>query len=271
MSSVLEDVKYQVAIANRVLSAMGLATGHRLSLGHASMRVPGQPDRFVVKGRGYKLDALPAMLPENMILCNLEGHMIDGPPGSTQCFEVKIHSCIYKTRPDVNAVVHVHPTFVVLMSVLGRPIRPMAQEGIQLVARPLPVYPHVRTVQTDDEGMDHAQYLGKHKAVLLQGHGATTTGADLEEAVMNMLHLEEQAKMNYYAMSAAGPDHPYINDALIAEMSDRTPLAELPHFREPIERAKGQPRVGGVWQYYTRQVAQDMAPLSRPDNQEQGK
>ncbi len=258
MAGILDDVKRQVAIANRILSAMGLATGHRLSLGHASMRVPGQPEKFVVKGRGYKLDALPAMLPENMILCDTDGNMLDGPPGSTQCFEVKIHSCIFKTRPEVNAVVHVHPTFVVLMSVLGRDIRPMAQEGIHLVAKPLPVYPHVRTVQSDDEGMDHAKYLGNHKAVLLQGHGATTTGADLEEAVMNMLHLEEQAKMNYYAMTAMGPDHPCIPDALIDEMSNRTPLAELPHFREPIERAKGPPRVGGVWHYYTRQVSQDM-------------
>ena len=154
MTGILEDVKRQVAIANRILSAMGLATGHRLSLGHASMRVPEKPDQFVVKGRGYKLDALPAKLPENMILCDTEGRMLDGPPGSTQCFEVKIHSCVYKTRPEVNAVVHVHPTFVVLMSVLGRTIRPMAQEGVQLVAKPLPVYPHTRTVQSDEEGME---------------------------------------------------------------------------------------------------------------------
>jgi ribulose-5-phosphate 4-epimerase/fuculose-1-phosphate aldolase len=258
MKGILDDVKRQVAIANRILSAMGLATGHRLSLGHASMRVPGKPNQFVVKGRGYQLDALPAMLPENMILCDTDGNMLEGPPGSTQCFEVKIHSCIFKTRPEVNAVVHVHPTFVVLMSVLGRRIRPMAQEGIHLVAKALPVYPHTRTVQSDEEGMDHAKYLGKHKAVLLQGHGATTTGADLEEAVMNMLHLEEQARMNYYAMTAAGPDHPCIPDALIEEMSNRTPLAELSHFREPIARAKGQPRVGGVWQYYVRQVSEDM-------------
>lgn len=75
---------------------------------------------------------------------------------------------------------------------------------------------------------------------------------------MNMLHLEEQAKMNYYAMSAVGPDHPWIPDALIAEMHDRTPLADLPHFREPIARAQGQPRVGGVWQWYVRQVTQDL-------------
>jgi hypothetical protein len=35
-------------------------------------------------------------------------------------------------------------------------------------------------------------------------------------------------------------------------------MAELPHFREPFARANGQPRVAGVWQYYTAHVSQDL-------------
>src|SRR5919202_6249191 len=113
MPSELDQVKYDVAVANRVLVELGFATGVLASLGHASMRVPSQPDRFVVKGRGYKIDALAAMQPEDMVVCDLEGYKVDGPPGSTQCFEVKMHSCIYRARPDVQAVVHVHPRYTV--------------------------------------------------------------------------------------------------------------------------------------------------------------
>ena len=258
MADTLADVKYQVAVANRVLWALGLASGVTASLGHASLRVPGQPDRFVVKGRGYKMDALAAMRPEDMVVCDTEGYFIDGPIGSTQCFEVKMHSCMYKLYPDVQSVVHVHPRFAVLLTTLGQQIKPMCQEGIQLVRTPLPMYPHVKTIQTDAEGMEVATLIKGYKAVLLQGHGATTIGNTLEEAVMNMLQLEEQARMNYYALSAFGPNYPAIPDALIAEMSGRTPLAELPHFQEPIARAAGQPRVGGVWQYYTAEVAKDL-------------
>ena len=64
MAETLADVKYQVAVANRVLWVLGLASGVTASLGHASWRVPEQPDRFVVKGRGYAMDALAAMRPE---------------------------------------------------------------------------------------------------------------------------------------------------------------------------------------------------------------
>jgi ribulose-5-phosphate 4-epimerase/fuculose-1-phosphate aldolase len=258
MADTLADVKYKVAVANRVLWALGLATGVTASLGHASLRVPGQPDRFVVKGRGYQMDALVAMRPEDMVVCDTEGYFIEGPPGSTQCFEVKMHSCIYKLYPEVQSVVHVHPRFTVLLTTLGQAIKPMCQEGIQLVRQPLPMYPHVKTIQTDAEGMEVATLLKGGNAVLLQGHGATTTGHALEESVMNMLQLEEQARMNYYALSALGPNYPAIPEALIAEMSGRTPLAELPHFKDPIARAAGQPRVGGVWQYYTAEVSKDL-------------
>jgi ribulose-5-phosphate 4-epimerase/fuculose-1-phosphate aldolase len=106
--------------------------------------------------------------------------------------------------------------------------------------------------------MEVATLIKGSKALLLQGHGATTTGYDLEESVMNILQLEEQARMNYYAPSALGPNYPAIPDAVIAEMSSRTPLAELPHFKDPIARASGQPRVGGVWQYYTAEVSKDL-------------
>lgn len=257
MSS-LDDVKHEVAIANRVLWATGLSAGVTAALGHASLRVPDQPDRFVVKGRGYKMDALSHMRPELMVVCDIDGNYIDGPPGSTQCFEVKMHSSIYKLYPDVQSVVHVHPRHTVLMSTLGKPIKPMCQEGIDLVRRPLPVYPHVKTVVTDEEGMDVARLIDGYQAVLLQGHGATTTGASLDAAVMNMLHLEEQARMNFWALSAVGPDYASVPDASIEETHNRPDMAQLPHFQAPFAAAKGTPRVNGVWQYYVAQVSEGL-------------
>jgi len=257
MSTTLEDVKYQVAIANRVLAELGLATGALASLGHASWRVPSQPDTFVVKGRGYEIDALATMRPEDMVVCDLEGYKIDGPPGSTQCREVKMHSCIYKARPDVQSVVHVHPRYVVVMSVLQATLVPMCQEGIQLVRTPLPVYPHVKTVWSDEEGMEVARLLGNNRAIILQGHGASTVGDGLEQSVTTMLQLEEQAKMNWYAYCAAGPDHARIPDAMIDEMTNRTPVRQLPHFQESAAQER-QALEGGVWAYYAWKVSRDL-------------
>jgi ribulose-5-phosphate 4-epimerase/fuculose-1-phosphate aldolase len=250
-----EQTKYEVAVANRVLAELGLATGVLASLGHTSVRVPGSPDRFVVKGRGYAVDALAAMQPEDMIVCDLDGFKVEGPPGTMQCFEVKMHSCIYKTHPEVQSVTHVHPRYTVLMSTLQAGLRPMCQEGAQLVSKPLPVYHHVKTVQTDDEGTEVAALLGDSKAVLLEGHGAATVGATAEESVMTMLQLEEQARMNWYGYCAAGPDYRSLPGELIEEMTDRVPAAELPHFKDVFVGS----RVGGVWKYYSDKVSSDLA------------
>ena len=248
-----EDVKYEVCVANRILAELGLATGVLASLGHSSMRVPEAPDRFVVKGRGYEIDALASVRPDQMIVCDLDGNWMEGPPGSTQCFEVKMHSCIYKMYPEIKSVTHVHPRFSVVMGVLQARLMPMCQEGAELVSKPLPVWPHTKTVQTDEEGTEVATLLGGGPAILLEGHGATTTGSSLEESVMNMLWLEEQARMNWYAYCAAGPDHRSIPEEHVKEMSGRTPLAQLPHFAEPMR--DHTPRVGGVWSFYS-QVAE---------------
>lgn len=254
----LDDVKREVAIANRMLAELGLATGVLASLGHASMRVPSQPDTFVVKGRGYEIDALAAMRPEDMVVCDLEGFKVGGPPNATQCFEVKMHSCIYKARPEVQSVVHIHGRFTVVMTVLQAKIEPACQEGATLFQEPLPMYPHVKTVVSDREGTEVAKLLGDSWAILLQGHGATTTGNSLEESVMRMMWLEEQAKMNWYLYCAAGPNHPIVPHELVAEMENREPRSEMAHFAEMNQRPGGAPRVGGVWQYYSRKVSTDI-------------
>jgi L-fuculose-phosphate aldolase len=250
MNSDREDVKCEVAAANRVLANLGLATGLRAALGHASMRVPSEPNHFFVKGREYEFDALAIMEPDDMVMCDTEGFLIAGRTGLTQCSEVKIHACIYKTHPAIQAVVHVHPRYTILMSILTRALKPMCQEGAQLVRHRLPIYPHVKTIQTDAEGMEVANLLGDSPAILLLGHGAVTTGKSLSEAVMGMAQLEEQARMNYLAYSAQGKDYVSLPDDLVGEMSNRSPLYEQPHFKDVL---KGRaPKRDGTWNYQKR-------------------
>jgi len=257
MNSELDDMKREVAAANRALANLGLATGLTAALGHASMRVPSQPHHFFVKGREYEFDALAVMEPDDMVMCNTDGFLIAARAGLTQCSEVKIHACIYKLRPDVNAIVHVHPRYTILMSVLTGRLKPMRQEGAQLLRRPLPIYPHVKTIQSDEEGMEVANLLAGEPAILLRGHGAVTTGKSPSEAVMSMAHLEEQAQMNYLAYCAEGKDHAYLQDDVLDEMLNRTPLYEQPHFKDVLKGR--EPQRDGTWNYQKRAALRDKA------------
>ena len=205
MSREIDEIKYEVAMATRILSHMGLATGVTAALGHVSMRVPNQPELFVVKGRGYAIDALEEMQYYDMIVCDLDGYKVDGPARSTQCSEVKIHSSIMKAAPGRE---------------LGRPRAPAQRAddrprradradgagGAQMVMeQPHPLYPHTKTVWSHEEGLELAECLGDNKFVLMKGHGASMTGRDPQDSVVSMLQLEEQARMNYWALVAKAP------------------------------------------------------------------
>lgn len=260
----IADVKHEVAVGTRILAALGLASGVRASLGHVSMRVPDSPERFVVKGRGYAVDSLSTIKPNDLVVCDLEAFLLDGPPAIIPCFEVKIHSCIYRARPDVQAVVHVHPRFTTVLTVLEKRIRVMCNEGNRLVRDPLPVWRHQKLVTSEEDGADLASVLGSHNAVLMFGHGATTTGKTVEEAVTSMLHLEHQAEMNYYACAVGGMDHSYVPDQLIDEgagsygsMHQFGAHYELPHFKHAVQKA-GMPKHNGVWGYWSQMVSRDL-------------
>ena len=248
--SELDDVKHEVVIANRMLYETGLADGLTIERGHVSMRLPGQPDRFVIKGLG---PALSLLGPDDLLVCDLEGFKTEGPKELNVPNEVKLHSCILRERPDVASVVHVHPRFAVLMSVLQVDLGPMCIEGMQLFSKPLPVFPSPRLIIREEDGVEVAKLMGDADAILLQGHGAATAGADMEEAVMNMLYLEEQARMNWYAYCAAGPKHATITAEQSAEFgANMRAMRDQPHLKPEVAPTPRKP--SGVWKHYQRLI-----------------
>jgi hypothetical protein len=73
-----------------------------------------------------------------------------------------------------------------------------------------------------------------------------------------MAQLEEQARMNYLAYAAEGKGYSYAPDELIAEMSNRPPLFEQPHFRDVLQGRK--PQRDGIWAYHKGMAAQNPRP-----------
>ena len=247
----LDSVMANVVEANKIVAEIGLANGPTIERGHVSFRIPDEPDKFLIKGLGPALSMLKT---DDLVICNMDGFKISGRPEMNLPNEVKMHACIMRDHPEVNSVVHVHPRFTVLMSVLQANIVPMCIEGMQMFNGPLPVFPHPRLILGDEDGTEVARLIGDREAVLLQGHGAATVGADMEDSVMAMLNLEEQAKMNWYAYCAAGPDHASISreQAMDFGANMRT-LGDQPHLKPEVAPTSRKP--SGVWRHYGKLVS----------------
>ena len=62
------------------------------------------------------------MAPEMMVVTDLDGTLVSGAPGRKPSSEILMHLVVYRSRPDVGAVVHAHPPLSTGFAVAGIPL-----------------------------------------------------------------------------------------------------------------------------------------------------
>ena len=196
-----------IAVARRTLIEAGMVLEHQghgdMTRGHVSVRVPGQPGHFFMKPHSIGFGEITEA---NILTIDLDGEVVAGT--AKRHSEVYIHSEIFRARPDVQSVIHTHPTQSVALSATGRPMRAISQGGAVFAGDNLPVYADtIYLIRTKEMGAGLARALGPHRAVLMRGHGVTMTGESLQQAVMLAMMLEEAARVQLLADAAgAGAD-----------------------------------------------------------------
>jgi L-fuculose-phosphate aldolase len=192
----VEEAKQKLIDAGRILEANGQAD---LTRGHVSIRMPGDPSLFIMKPHSHGFDEITM---ENIVICNLEGEKVGG--SGRRHSEVFIHSEIFKVRPDVNSVIHTHPTYAVALSATGKPVKPISQPAVAF-ADGVPYYTDtIDLIRTKEMGAGVARALGKSKAVLMRNHGVAIVGTSVEESVILALMLDNACQIQLLAEAAGG-------------------------------------------------------------------
>ena len=192
-----DEIKRKLILAGKVLVAEGQDDFTR---GHISMRLPDNPSLFFMKPHSVGLDELTM---ENILTIDLSGDVVAGT--SRRHSEVYIHSEIFKARPDVHCVIHTHPPYSVALSASGRPLKCYSQPSA-LFFEGLGFYSDTMAlIRTPATGARVAAALGPHRAVLLKNHGVAVVGASIEEAVINVIMLENAAMAQMITEAAGDP------------------------------------------------------------------
>ncbi|HZB51128.1 MAG TPA: class II aldolase/adducin family protein, partial [Mycobacteriales bacterium] len=175
----------------RSLVAAGLVLG---SGGNLSARSPGA-DVAAVTARGTWLDRLE---PADFSLVRLaDGAVVGGAPAPST--ELALHLECYRVRPDVTAVVHVHPQLSVLLSVLGHPIRLLTTDHVAYVGQVrVAPYRHPGTPELASEAA--ALLADGCNCVVLAHHGCSVVADTIEMALRRVLNLEEAARLTHAAL-----------------------------------------------------------------------
>ena len=193
----MRSLKGLLADAGRVLAHEG--QGDYVA-GHVSLRLPDEPNLFLMKPAGIGLEE---MTDENIITVDLEGNKVAG--GSGRHNEVFIHSEVLRARPDCHAVIHTHAVYAVVFSSLGKPLLPVSNDGA-FFANGLPVFSETtELIINQARGKAVARTLGTHGALLLRNHGIVTAAASMEEAVWLALKLNQACHVQLMAEWAGGP------------------------------------------------------------------
>lgn len=114
-----------------------------------------------------------------------------------------MHLHIYRSRPDVQAIVHAHPPAATALTVARRPFVSAVLPEVILQMGKVPVLSYARPGSVA-LASSVAQHLLQHEAVLLANHGVTTVGANLREAHQRMESLEHAARIMLMAHLLGG-------------------------------------------------------------------
>jgi ribulose-5-phosphate 4-epimerase/fuculose-1-phosphate aldolase len=189
----LELIKSDVVKASHILHQQGIAA----AFGHVSARIPAT-DTFIFPPR-----MSPALVrADNLLELDVEGNQLSGEGRPNT--EFWIHARIYKARPDVQAICHVHPPSCVVLSSLGETIRPL-HASAAIFRNDVQIFDRITLIRTRELGDAVASTLGNHGAMLLRGHGVNVADTDVRRVCVMTLWMEEAANYQLRAMSAGKP------------------------------------------------------------------
>ena len=184
------DPRDELAAVGRSVVAARLVVG---SGGNLSARVPGT-DECWITGTGTWLDRLDRSSFARVRVG--DGVPLDAVRPSS---ELALHLGAYRRRPDVAAVVHLHPQAVLLLDALGVPVRLVTTDHAyylrRVVTTPFRLPGSVQLAEVAADASVDAD------VVVLAYHGCSVLADSVELAHKRALYLEEAAQLTYRALA----------------------------------------------------------------------
>lgn len=239
----LDELRDQVASACRIIGMLEMSNPTQ---GHVSARVPGE-ERCLIRARGPGETGLRYTTSSDVILVDFDGRLLEGAEGLAVPVEVFIHTALYRARPAVRSVIHIHPATAVLFTICDLPLLPIfgsfSPAALELASEnKISRYDSSILIRSAALGGELARTMGATSVCLMRGHGITAVGRDVPEATITAVHLGELAEMNYRARLLGTPRP-------ISEAD----LASFAEMRRGSSDRPG-PAVYSLWRYYLRRL-----------------
>jgi L-fuculose-phosphate aldolase len=192
------DPRDQLTHVGSEVVRAGLVVG---SGGNLSARVAGTDDIWVTAA-GTWLDRLDRT-------AFVRVGVMDAQPvpsvATAPTSELPLHLAVYRRRPDVAAIVHLHPQVVLLLDALRERIRLVTTDHAYYLRR-IVTTPFRLPGSTELAEEAAAATADGTNCVILSQHGCSVLADSVELAHKRALYLEEAARLTYQALALGRGD-----------------------------------------------------------------
>jgi L-fuculose-phosphate aldolase len=150
---------------------------------------------------------------KDLVVIDINGNLVDGNCKPTS--ERFTHCAIYKERPDIDCIVHAHPEYTVLATVLGlNPFEKMFISEAAMFLKNVAIAKFAKP--STPEGAESVREVCHNSdVIIIDRHGSFTCAKEIETAFSLLEILEKYCRMYHNAL-LTGKKVRYI-DALIVE------------------------------------------------------
>jgi len=193
------DLRDQLAHVGYDVVQAGLACG---SGGNLSARIPDE-DAIWVTASGAWLERLSRNTFTAVRVSDGSPATIGSVPAPRlrPTSEIALHLALYRVRPEVNAVVHLHPQTALLLDALGEHIRIVTTDHAFYLRR-VSTVPFRLPGTAELAALTAAMAADGTDCLVLSQHGCVVMGDSVELAHKRARNLEEAATMTYRALAA---------------------------------------------------------------------
>ncbi|MCY1143841.1 class II aldolase/adducin family protein [Actinoplanes sp. Pm04-4] len=199
MNYVHGDLRDQLAFVGFDVVQAGLVAG---SGGNLSARIPDE-DAIWVTGSGSWLGRLSRTTFAAVRISDGSPAAVGNipPPAIQPTSELALHLALYRARPDVNAIIHLHPQTALLLDAMGEHVRIVTTDHAYYLRR-VSTVPFRLPGTTELAALTAAMAADGTDCLVLSQHGCVVMGDTIELAHKRARNLEEAAELTYRALSA---------------------------------------------------------------------
>ncbi len=190
------DSKIKAALANayKIIAKLGM-DDHTYT--HLSARPKGA-NYYYIYPFGLRFDEVT---PSCLLKVSLTGNILEGKEKQYNKTGYVIHGSIYRNRPELNSIFHLHTVATVAVSAMKSGLLPISQWALHFYENV--TYHDYNALALDDtrQGDPLARDLADKKVMFLRNHGFISCGATIQEALFYCYHLELACKTQIAALS----------------------------------------------------------------------